>query len=161
MPRCNRHGKLHTNHHQRLHLICQSTVADQGRFSNERTAKWGIWGDVCASANPLMPVTPTVFPINAEDCHVGPNQRFDFVGSTIYMNSGQRCMSLTAFGVTPGLVNDFCTGSTDQQFYYSNGLIVAVKTGQCLDRTLASPEAESVLYFANCNESDTQQWQIK
>jgi len=118
-------------------------------------------GNVCASANPLMPATPTDFHIHAADCRVGPNQRFDFAGSTITMNSGQRCMSLTAFGVTPGLVNDFCTGSTDQQFYYSNGLIVAVKTGQCLDRTLASPETESILYFANCNGSDTQQWQIK
>ena len=144
---------------------CTSSASQQwqikGALLTNGPPNGAFGGDVCASANPLMPVTPTVFPINAEGCHVGPNQRFDFVGSTIYMNSGQRCMSLTAFGVTPGLVNDFCTGSTDQQFYYSNGLIVAVKTGQCLDRTLASPEAESVLYFANCNESDTQQWQIK
>ena len=152
MPRCNRYGKLHANHHQRLHLICQSTVADQGRCSNERIAKWGIGGDVCASASPLIPVTPTVFPIHAETCRVGPNQRFVLEGPTIYTNSG--CISADA-------TNSFCDGSIDQQFYYSNGLIVAVKTGQCLDRTLASPEAASVLYFANCNESDTQQWQIK
>src|ERR1700730_2895528 len=151
MPRCNRHGKLHANHHQRLHLICQSTVADQGRSSNERTAKWGIWGDVCASANPLMPVTPTVFPIHAENCHAGPNQRFDFLGSTIYTNSGQRCMSA-------GATNSFCDGSTNQQFYYSNGLIVSFETGQCLDVNVAQ---SNTLFFANCNESDTQQWQIK
>ena len=144
---------------------CTASASQQwqikGAVLTNGTPNEAFGGNVCASANPLMPVTPTDFPIKAEDCRVGPNQRFDFAGSTIYMNSGQRCMSLTAFGVTPGLVNDFCTGSTDQQFYYSNGLIVAVKTGQCLDRTLATPEAESVLYFANCNESDTQQWQIK
>jgi hypothetical protein len=144
---------------------CTTSASQQwqikGAVLTNGTPNGAFGGNVCASANPLMPVTPRDFPINAEDCQVGPNQRFDFAGSTIYMNSVQRCMSLTAFGVIPGLVNDFCTGSTDQQFYYSNGLIVAVKTGQCLDRTLASPEAESVLYFANCNESDTQQWQIK
>jgi hypothetical protein len=144
---------------------CTASASQQwhikGAVLTNGTPNGAFGGNVCASANPLMPVTPTDFPIDAEDCQAGPNQRFYFAGSTIYMNSGQRCMSLTAFGVTPGLVNDFCTGSTDQQFYYSNGRIVAVKTGQCLDRTLASPEAESVLYFANCNESDTQQWQIK
>ena len=144
---------------------CTTSASQQwqikGAVLTNGTPNGAFGGNVCASANPLMPVTPRDFPINAEDCQVGPNQRFDFAGSTIYMNSVQRCMSLTAFGVIPGLVNDFCTGSTDQQFYYSNGFIVAVKTGQCLDRTLASPEAESVLYFANCNESDTQQWQIK
>ena len=144
---------------------CTASASQQwhikGAVLTNGTPNGAFGGNVCASANPLMPVTPTDFPIDVEDCQAGPNQRFYFAGSTIYMNSGQRCMSLTAFGVTPGLVNDFCTGSTDQQFYYSNGLIVAIKTGQCLDRTLASPEAESVLYFANCNESDTQQWQIK
>ena len=144
---------------------CTDSASQQwqikGAVLTNGTPNGAFGGHVCASANPLMPATPRDFHINAADCRVGPNQRFDFAGSTIYTNSGQRCMSLTAFGVTPGLVNDFCTGSTDQQFYYTNGLIVAVKTGQCLDRTLASPEAASVLYFANCNESDTQQWQIK
>ena len=101
-----------------------------------------LGGDVCASANPLMPVTPTVFPIQADNCHAGPNQRFDFLGSTIYTNSGQRCMSA-------GATNSFCDGSTNQQFYYSNGLIVSVETGQCLDvnvaqsNTLFSPTATS------------------
>ena len=143
---------------------CTESVSQQwqikGSVLTNGTPNGAFGGNVCASTNPLMPVTKD-FHIYAADCRVGPNQRFDFAGSTIYMNSGQGCMSLTAFGVIPGLVNDFCTGSPDQQFYYSNGLIVAVKTGQCLDRTLASPEAKSVLYFANCNESDTQQWQIK
>jgi hypothetical protein len=108
-------------------------------------------GYVCASANPLMPATPTVFPLQAGHCHVGPNQRFDFVGSTIYTNSEQRCMSA-------GATNSFCDGSTDQQFYYSNGLIVSVETGQCLDVNLAQ---SNILFFVNCNGSDTQQWQIK
>jgi hypothetical protein len=134
---------------------CTSSASQQwqikGAFLTNGPPNGAFGGDVCASANPLMPVTPTVFPIHAENCHAGPNQRFDFLGSTIYTNSGQRCMSA-------GATNSFCDGSTNQQFYYSNGLIVSVETGQCLDVNVAQ---SNTLFFANCNESDTQQWQIK
>ena len=134
---------------------CTSSASQQwqimGAFLTNGPPNGAFGGDVCASANPLMPVTPTGFPMDAENCHVGPNQRFDFLGSTIYTNSGQRCMSA-------GATNSFCDGSTDQQFYYINGLIVSLETGQCLDVNVAQ---SNTLFFANCNESDTQQWQIK
>ena len=134
---------------------CTSSASQQwqikGALLTNGPPNGAFGGDVCASANPLMPVTPTVFPLHAENCNVGPNQRFDFVGATIYTNSGQRCMSA-------GATNSFCDGSTNQQFYYSNGLIVSVETGQCLDVNVAQ---SNTLFFANCNESDTQQWQIK
>jgi hypothetical protein len=134
---------------------CTSSPSQQwqimGAFLTNGPPNGVFGGDVCASANPPMPVTPTVFPLQAGNCHVAPNQRFDFIGYTIYTNSAQRCMSV-------GGSNSFCDGSTDQQFYYSNGLIVSVETGQCLDVNLAQSKT---LFFANCDGSDSQQWQIK
>ena len=117
-------------------------------------------GATCADVN-LGSLTSGV-KVQAWDCLAGPNQQFEFYGQTIYTVGGQRCLDVLGAGTASGTTVDSatCNGTAAQQFYYDNGHIVYTHApGLCLDAGNMNNGTQLVVNY--CNDSNSQQWQIK
>jgi hypothetical protein len=100
--------------------------------------------------------------VQAWPCHAGPNQQFELLGETIYALGGQRCLDVQNAATAAGTpVNSYtCNGSASQKWYYWNGQIINLNGDQyCLDAT--SMTTGTHLVINPCNDSTSQQWQIK
>jgi hypothetical protein len=116
-------------------------------------------GSVCADVAGGNLSTPTK--VQAWQCLAGPNQQFEFYGSTIFALGGQRCLDVWLGGTTPGTTVDSysCNGTGAQQWYYYRGQIVNLQSGLCLDATNMLNGTQ--LIINSCSSSSSQQWQIK
>jgi hypothetical protein len=104
-------------------------------------------------------------------CHAGPNQQFQFQGTTIYAMGATRCLEadLISPGPTPladhiEITSQVCSGAGNQQFSYENGQIQTTVTAPeqgpppfCLSGTLGSQLGAQPCIVNTANE----QWQIK
>ena len=129
--------------------------------------------------NPDGSVSPV--PVIVFACHAGPNQQFQFAGpnpefaetvppgTTIYTESGQRCLDVEGVGTTNGtpLISFSCNGGVNQQFIYEFGQIMVyfnTRTLKCLDAgngtSTVGPNGTQLI-INDCNGSDNQQFQIK
>lgn len=101
-------------------------------------------------------------PLTAYDCHAGPNQQFEFNGSTIFTLAGTRCVDVLGAGIAAGTTVDsaVCNGTVAQQWYYDFGLLINPHSGKCLDaRSMANGTA---LIINTCSRSIlSQNWQLK
>jgi len=134
-------------------------------------------GGVCADVTGGNLASGT--PVQAYDCNIGPNQQFEFTGSTIRALGGQRCLGVQTTGVNDVDINSYtCNGTAAQQFYYSAGVdiiccqattgqivvvgaLFGVTNGpQCLDAENMANGTQ--LIASNCDSTkNSQQWQIK
>src|SRR5271167_1759157 len=65
-------------------------------------APYGGYECMDVRANSLTLTTP----VQVFDCHAGTNQEFEFYGSTIYAESGQRCLDVLGAGTANGTTVD-------------------------------------------------------
>jgi hypothetical protein len=100
-------------------------------------------------------------PIQAWDCHAGPDQQYEFNNFTIYAVGGQRCVDVQGAGTAAGTpVQSFaCNGTVAQLWYYYNGEIFNPNSGKCLDATNMANGTQ--LIINDCNGAPSQNWQIK
>jgi hypothetical protein len=117
---------------------------------------------VCAdvTANSLTPGTK----VQAWQCLGGPNQLFEFYGSTIYTEGGQRCLSAAGTTVGSGVVSASCNGSPEQQWYYDTGVIgsqgvISNGPSTCLDAGVGANGTQ--LTVQACSGADSQFWIMK
>ena len=111
----------------------------------------------------------------AFDCHAGPNQQFQFIGSgvssltcptcqNIYTMAGQRCLQMTPSqtGGPPIATSEDCQPNLPaQSFRYQGGRIITVGITAGMF-CLAMVQIDSPLVFTPCIAGDpNQQWQIK
>jgi hypothetical protein len=116
-------------------------------------------GFVCADVRTGNLTSGT--PIQAYDCHAGPDQQYAWYGSTILALGGQRCVDVLGAGTAPGTTVDSatCNGTAAQDWYYSEGQIINPHSGLCLDaRNMAN---STQLIVNTCDGEQSQQWQIK
>jgi hypothetical protein len=101
--------------------------------------------------------------VQAWDCLGGPNQQFEFYGSTIYTMGGQNCLDVFAAGQFPGTpVSSFtCNGTVAQQWTYDNGAIRYPHglPPLCLDAGDMTNGRQLIVNI--CNGSASQFWEIK
>jgi chitinase len=129
--------------------------------SGQPSANFSFGGNVCADV--LGGNDSQHTPVQAWDCHGGPNQQFEFNGFTIYALGGQGCVDVTGAGTADGTPVQFypCNGGSNQQWYYDGGKIVNVLSQKCLDAT--NMENGTQLVIRTCDEllPASQTWQIK
>jgi hypothetical protein len=108
-------------------------------------------------------------PVIAFPCHAGPNQQFQFDGTSIYTMAAQLCLGAEPAG-TPAsgqplalLFSEVCNGSVGQQFSYQNGQIVSALTIPPSTPLCLVGVAGSQLTLEPCGGSDEadEQWEIK
>jgi hypothetical protein len=100
-------------------------------------------------------------PVQAYDCNAAPNQQFELAGITIYALGAQRCLDVLYGGTAAGTKVDSatCNGTGAQQWYYYRGQLVNINSGKCLDA--GNSVNLTQLVINSCNNSNSQQWQIK
>ena len=100
-------------------------------------------------------------PVEAYDCHAGPNQQYEFNGRTIYALGGQRCLDIRGGSVAAGtLVDSYtCNGGSNQAWEYLDGAIYNPASEKCLDATNMANGTQLVIN--PCNGGTSQTWQIK
>jgi hypothetical protein len=109
---------------------------------------------------------PRGVPVQAWDCHAGPNQQFELYGWTIYTVGGQRCLDVVGGGTNQGTpVQSYpCNNKPNQEWYYFEGQIKNAHPGPagadpCLDARNMNNGTQLVIN--RCNGMPSQQWQIK
>jgi hypothetical protein len=115
--------------------LFECAPAQAAVFSVGNAFRAPFGGSVCADVSGGNLFSPTK--VQAWTCLAGPNQQFEFFGSTIFALGGQRCLDVLAGGRTSGTTVDsaVCNGTGAQQWYYSRGQIVNSQSGLCLDAT--------------------------
>ncbi len=132
-------------------------------LSNNNNSLYG--GFACADVQNAS-LTPDT-PIQAYDCHAGPNQQFELVGFTIYALGGQTCVAASSIVAGSPVVSTTCAPKPQQTWYYYNGQVIslAVPLGSavgeelCLDAGNANNGSQLVIN--TCNGSPGQNWQFK
>jgi hypothetical protein len=100
-------------------------------------------------------------PIQAWDCHAGPNQQFEFNSLTIYALGAQACVDVSGGGTAAGTPVQLwpCNGTAAQQWYYYNGEIYNPHSGKCLDAQDMVNGRQLVIN--SCDAATGENWQIK
>ena len=135
----------------------QAAVLTTGAAGHPANAPYG--GYVCADVRGGSLAAHT--PIQAYDCHAGPNQQFEFNSLTIYALGAQACVDVSGAGTAAGTLVQLypCNGTVAQQWYYYNGEIYNPHSGKCLDALDMVNTRQLVINV--CDGATSENWQIK
>lgn len=138
---------------------CPSEAAMLTTGAAGHPANGPFGGYVCADVRGGSLAAHT--PIQAYDCHGGPDQQFMFNSYTIYALGGQACVDVSGAGTAAGTPVQLypCNGTVAQQWYYWNGEIYNPHSGKCLDALDMVNTRQLVINV--CDGAISENWQIK